>query len=260
MFTFGCSYTRFQWPTWADIISKEFDEFYNWGYRGLGNRAIAERIAEAFVKHNINKDDTVIVQWSHTIRHDYIRTDSELNCRSIWKTRGNIFNEHNKNIFDSSWVKNFWDEKAYFLHTLNQIILTQQLLKSIGCRWFMFDCDYLKDRCTLYKDFEVYYNKIFKDWNTSVHKIKESTPNLSWTWENNIEESHPSIDQHALMALEIKKIMCIGLTNLNKEQQELIDFVNKIKNDSTAYLEFEEKIRLTDWAKTNILQGYKFNG
>ena len=41
--------------------------YENWGFPGLGNRAIAERVAECHIKNNITKDDTVLVQWStHT--------------------------------------------------------------------------------------------------------------------------------------------------------------------------------------------------
>lgn len=31
LFTFGCSFTKFFWPTWADILGQEFDYYENWG-------------------------------------------------------------------------------------------------------------------------------------------------------------------------------------------------------------------------------------
>ena len=32
LFTFGCSYTRYNWPTWADIIADDLQiPFQNWG-------------------------------------------------------------------------------------------------------------------------------------------------------------------------------------------------------------------------------------
>jgi hypothetical protein len=34
-------------------------------------------------------------------------------------------------------MNTFWDEKAYYLHTLNNILLTQGLLDGIGCEWYM---------------------------------------------------------------------------------------------------------------------------
>lgn len=64
LFVFGCSYTSWNWPTYADIYAQQFDHYENWGHAGLGNRAIAERVAECHATNEFDKDDTVIVQWS----------------------------------------------------------------------------------------------------------------------------------------------------------------------------------------------------
>ena len=64
LFTFGCSFTSYLWPTWADILGLEFTSANNWGHSGLGNRAIAERVAEAHAHFNFTKDDVIIVQWT----------------------------------------------------------------------------------------------------------------------------------------------------------------------------------------------------
>ena len=45
LFVFGCSFTMYAWPTYADFLGYEFDHYENWGFPGLGNRAIAERVA-----------------------------------------------------------------------------------------------------------------------------------------------------------------------------------------------------------------------
>ena len=254
LFAFGCSYTRYHWPTWANIIGTEFTEFYNWGYRGLGNRAIAERIAEAFVTHRINKDDTVIVQWSHVPRHDYIRTDVVNNCRSIWKTNGNIFNKHNTEIFNDTWIESFWDEKAYLLNTLNQIVLVQQMLIGVGCTWLMLDTDYLKDQASRYSDLKN-YNDIISQLDLLILDIKNTTVQDSWSWDNQIEH-HPSVVQHAAIALKIKKKLNIGSLDLTANQQQLVLEFEAIKNSSTTYLDFESKAKLTEWYKTNNLLGF----
>ena len=51
LFTFGCSYTSWNWPTWADLLGLEVEHFENWGHAGIGNRAIAERVAECHIKN-----------------------------------------------------------------------------------------------------------------------------------------------------------------------------------------------------------------
>ena len=30
LFTFGCSFTQYMWPTWADILSKNFNFYESW--------------------------------------------------------------------------------------------------------------------------------------------------------------------------------------------------------------------------------------
>ena len=70
LFTFGCSYTSFYWPTYADILGVQFDEYQNWGQSGLGNRAIVEKLSECIVNNNITEDDVFIVQWTDFHRHD----------------------------------------------------------------------------------------------------------------------------------------------------------------------------------------------
>ena len=47
LFTFGCSFTAYgPIPTWADFLGLEFEQYENWGMSGIGNRGIAERVAE----------------------------------------------------------------------------------------------------------------------------------------------------------------------------------------------------------------------
>ena len=50
LFAFGCSFTCYIYPTWADIIYQSLNEdceFYNCGRSGGGNLFISHRITEA---------------------------------------------------------------------------------------------------------------------------------------------------------------------------------------------------------------------
>lgn len=137
LFTFGCSFTQYLWPTWADLLGTEIPLHFNWGNAGLGNRAIAERVAEAHARTQFTPDDIVIVQWSSHLRHDWMRTNIPKTDNSLWRTKGSIFTKHNATVFDNRWINTFWDEKAYYIHTMNNILLTQGLLKSTGVKWMM---------------------------------------------------------------------------------------------------------------------------
>ena len=111
LFTFGCSFTEYGWPTWADLLGVGFDLHENWGLRGIGNRAIAERIAECFTKNKFTKDDTVIVQWSSHLRHDWYHIHNFPDGRHPgWKTSGSIFSPNNSKIYTNSWIELFFYE------------------------------------------------------------------------------------------------------------------------------------------------------
>lgn len=138
LFVFGCSYTAYCWPSWADFLSCEFDVYENWGLAGIGNRAIAERVAECHTKHNFTKDDTIIVQWSTHIRNDFFHQEGLLTKRVPgWKTAGSVFNYLNAEIYDKEWLQTFFDEEAFFMHTLNHILMTQMFLENTGANWYM---------------------------------------------------------------------------------------------------------------------------
>jgi hypothetical protein len=135
LFVFGCSFTNYEWPTWADLLGLEFEQYENWALPGIGNRAIAERLAECHARNNITEHDTVIVQWSSHIRHDWYKEyfNKEENAIDGWAVHhtSEHYVKHKKNI-DA-----LFSEKGYVLHTLNMITLAQALLTSTGCKWLM---------------------------------------------------------------------------------------------------------------------------
>ncbi len=137
LFAFGCSYTSYSWPTWADLLGVDFEFSKNYGLAGIGNQAIAERVAEANARHHFTKDDIVIVQWSSHLRNDFFNPYTLPERIGQWKTAGSIFNYMNEKIYDKKWIQTFFYEPAYFMHTLNFISMTQGLLESTGCKWYM---------------------------------------------------------------------------------------------------------------------------
>lgn len=76
LFTFGCSFTQYIWPTWADILGKNFQYYENWGLSGAGNLYIFNSIIEANKRHTFNNDDSIIIMWSGITRNDYYNNNS----------------------------------------------------------------------------------------------------------------------------------------------------------------------------------------
>ena len=129
LFTFGCSFTYFYWPTHADLLGEQFDELHNWGLSGLGNRAICERLSECVMHNQFTTDDVIIVQWTDFHRYDWHDTDS-FGEFCNWRTGGNIWSKP----VEIEWIKDTWNEFSYTLHSMNFIHLGNQLTKHLPCK------------------------------------------------------------------------------------------------------------------------------
>lgn len=123
-FVFGCSFTSYKWPTWADILAHEMPQakFYNLGLMGGGNLFISSSIAEANQKFRFNEDDLIVVMWTTMCREDRYITN-----RSGWLPTGNIFTQGE---YDEKFVEKFADTRGYLIRDLSLISLSVNFLKS----------------------------------------------------------------------------------------------------------------------------------
>jgi hypothetical protein len=132
IFAFGCSFTSYLYPTWADIIYKSMNpdvEFYNLGKSGGGNLFISHRIVEANKKYKFNEDDLVVVMWSTFARIDFYRTGFG------WKTPGNIYTQGELSM---STVKELEDLNWFLMRDLATIDLTTNYINNLPCDTIKF--------------------------------------------------------------------------------------------------------------------------
>ena len=132
LFTFGCSLTRYHWPTWADILGQSYSEYYNWGNRGAGNRQIMERFSEAVVRNDLTEDDIIIIQWTDYHRFDSHKSDPDL--PESWYPGGNIFVDNAADSTKGFVMNKLWDERSYMMHTFNSIHAAIGIARSIRAR------------------------------------------------------------------------------------------------------------------------------
>lgn len=129
LFTFGCSFTQYDWPTWADILAREFDQFENWGKLGAGNHFIFNSLIECHIRNIISAEDTVAIMWTSIGREDrWVRGRG-------WVTPGSIYNQFE---YDNSFVKKWADPTGYLIRDLAFVSAARQILDSIGCRYYFF--------------------------------------------------------------------------------------------------------------------------
>jgi hypothetical protein len=128
LFTFGCSFTDYRWPTWADIVAREYDHFENWGKSAGGNHFIFNSLVECNQRNTFTKNDTVMICWSNVTREDRYLTDS-------WLSAGNIFTTA---VYPKTWVNEFVTERGCLIRDLAFIKAIDSILKNVGCNYKFF--------------------------------------------------------------------------------------------------------------------------
>lgn len=122
IFIFGCSFTSFRWPTWADICRYCTDKpFYNYGQMGIGNVAIMHKMIEADLRHKFTDKDMIITQWSTWTREDRY-TDS-------WSGGGCVFFNP---LYGEEFSNKWWNWNNDIMKNSTAIIAANK----------MFDIDY----------------------------------------------------------------------------------------------------------------------
>lgn len=127
-FAFGCSFTNYFWPTWADIICTEIPDSYNYGLCGSGNGYILNTVIECNQRYKFNSDDLIIIMWTSTAREDrYVGKN--------WRMDGNIYSQ---SFYPPEMVKKMSCERGYLIRDLGYMAAVTAVLESSEC-----DYDYL---------------------------------------------------------------------------------------------------------------------
>jgi hypothetical protein len=169
LFTFGCSFTEYKWPTWADLLGQEFQEYYNFGQCGGGNLFIACSIAEANARYKFTPEDTVLVMWTNVTREDrYLDI--------AWFTPGNILNSE---CYPEDFKEKFITIKGCYVRDLALISATDNMLMGIDCDYhFMsvvdmdnYDQYENVDKADAFSDITKLYKTTLSKFKPSVHKV-----------------------------------------------------------------------------------------
>jgi hypothetical protein len=177
LFTFGCSFTQYLWPTWANIIGREFEFFENWGQAGLGNQFIFNSVVECNLQHTLTPNDTVIIMWS-----DVARDDRYVN-RNWQSVEQSLSREDHKKYF-KEFIEKFADIRGYYIRDLATIWATHQILKSINCRYIFLSMTSLNKPPSRLKESADYhdllekYQSVLSLIRPSVHQVMY---NQAWT-------------------------------------------------------------------------------
>lgn len=213
LFTFGCSYTRYSYATWADLIGVNYDEFYNFGWGGASNTFIMNRVVEADNLYNLKSDDTVIVMLTGIGRFSY------LNRTKKWITHGDLFEYHHntKDPVVKDFVTHMYSEdwgiySAWIAAKTIKTILTaknikhkilmgidnRNYLRPDGCKWREEDIiTQINKTNEIYELLDV--KETMDEWLTRQNFHRDDFN----FWVNNKQrDGHPTSRMHSLFAKE----------------------------------------------------------
>lgn len=203
LFTFGCSFTEYRYPTWANIASKIFPNatFYNFGKAGAGNTLISNRITETHMKYNLCETDLVLVMWSTYCREDrWVPYDPKFKMPG-WQCPGNIYSQEEWPFVDDYYLKYYGQPITYLIRDLSTITMANEYLNSLPCDNLMMlsvPIDYQQDlEDSVTKEMLDAYRPVFDRFPPDIftHEM-----NCQWTSDIKYIVPHklnePSVDYH----------------------------------------------------------------
>jgi hypothetical protein len=121
-FAIGCSFTKYWWPSWADVIAHDMNpEFYlNLGKSGAGNPYIFTMLNQLTRKYDLDENDLVAIMWTTFYRDDFYKNGD-------WLTPGNIYTQGEVPM---EFVNNFYSLRGFYLRDLALIDTGMQFLKN----------------------------------------------------------------------------------------------------------------------------------
>jgi len=206
-FAFGCSFTEYYWPTWANIIAKEIPDHYIYAKIGAGNFFIFQALIEAIVRHSINKDDLVMIMFSNITREDRYTKEKG------WITPGNLYFQTE---YNEKFLKKYLCHKGYLMRDLSLVSACKHTLDNIGCNYELmsivpFDSESSNDKriddvtdvLDFYKDIitcvkpSVLETVFDNNWNARLPR-----PTYKVDWQIHLyQDNHPTPAEH-MMYLE----------------------------------------------------------
>ena len=213
LYTFGCSFTQYKWPTWADYLHAGglANKYQNWGLPGGSNDFIFHSVVNCDMKNKITSEDLVVVMWSQTNRlSDYTNNQG-------WTLLGNAY------LYQPKERMKYYSEDKAMLEQTSYIHAVTKICKANGCNLKMFSVEPIQG-LESFSDFLGYIDQ-HDYW-------RETLPG----------DHHPSPEEHARFAQHY--------FDLNKDSvQRLLDKANQTIFDSAnphrqQYIYYPEKLNV----------------
>lgn len=243
IFFFGCSYTHFAWPTWADLLGISATGYsvsagpqsptgasYNFGYSGGSNSNITNRILIADQQFGFCSSDIICVQWTSKFRHTVAHT--MLDHRRV------EYHDANYSIPHCYW-------QEVYAHKL-----LAQIKQLSGAK--VFDFDFMNAEVTQLQDQLKISDVTDHSTHLMHHMINHGSDRLGWNelaqsggfdretdeWWHKTQhiDAHPSPHEHLCVARSVHELLGLGDINQNAVQhaQDATDMLHYLWDKCTV--------------------------
>jgi len=227
-FAFGCSFTLYKWPTWADYLYAGgiADTYENWALPGGSNDFIFHSLIECDSLRGITPKDYVAIMWSQPWRiADYDNDHG-------WDMPGNAY------LYQPKERAKYLKEDQIHLENQSYFRATINMLQAIGCDFMLTSME----RIDLQFE-DVYLTKDY--FKPSMAEFLGYTGPNETTWRETLPgDRHPSPNEHAdfamALGLELNQYkideLCKASVNYifnsdHPHRQEITVFPEKIPKD-----------------------------
>lgn len=248
LFTYGCSFTNYQYPTWAEYLGSLYDEHHTFALSGAGNYFSFSQFKRTLHEYDVSKNDTILFQITGIVRKDLIGADNE------WVGGGNIF--YNSN-YSQNYINNCFDMinsaydlynnlkfLIYFKEYLNYNIIIIPMLsfehkENLGEIGYRYQNDNTQYSNYLFKIIDNLY-EIEKKYmvNTDMFTFQYSQKETPHSWYSHSEkrwvenDNHPSTKTHYEFA---KYLVSNYLTNINSSNLYDESMINLVETWETFF-------------------------
>jgi hypothetical protein len=237
IFTFGCSFTEYIWPTWADIILKD-NKGYNFGKTGAGYDQIMYSILEADRQYTFTHEDKIIIMFTTPIRWDLIK-----GSKTSWICSGQITNSNY-----SQYLDELYSVDGLIFKSIYNIVLIDSYLKQKHLNYYFGSINNLfQDVGNYFENLELepetyelidHVRSNIKFNMTSFHDYLY--PNSKeWVktkvWEEYVDY-HPTItEQYEWVKNILLKKIDIDVKTTNEDVSKIQEMVDGMKSTSEMY-------------------------
>ena len=236
IFTYGCSFTSWRWPTWPHILQHALPDYQvnDRAFEGKGNIAILHDLLEDDLKHKFTEDDIILIVWTGWTREDRFHD-------GVWLCDGNI---HTGDTHSKEFIENYWSMSNDIMKNTSAIVMANRLF-NINHQAHAFDYDDLTSNPAQFRFYEKQKISVDYDFSHLIDALPEKLlfNTMGTQFDNKTWDKHPDILSQLQHATEIMQSINMQVPQetiefFEQQQQKVITELTNTNGPNQDWNEF----------------------